>query len=763
MKHLSLLARFSAAGFISILLVCFLFIWGAVRLAQQLSDDFIFTKMAGLEQQVQFQIDSILSKSQLAVDAIAALPDVQKAVAQHDKNKLSELFDAQWPQIRASGVSQFQFHIPPAYSLYRVHKPGKSGDDLSSFRHTVVDVNTSHRSISGIEAGVAGLGLRYVAPIRFEGKPVGSVEFGMTLNRETFANLLRDKLTDVAIRVQKNDGLKDVVTPRTGGVPVLTPEQYQQVISGQTMDIRSEQQGHETAIRVFPLQDYSGKAIGVVEVSYRISQLQAMIWSDISMMMIFGLLSAFVVAAGLIWMTRYSIRPMKDIIDAIEKMVEGQQGLDARLEEGGPREIASLTRVFNRFCDKLQATFYQMSDAINHMVVQSDHLSNESVMTDKGMKEQKDQLTYVSTAMTEMTATVHDVTQNIVQAADSTSQANDQSQVSKAVLQKAINQMLQLDESIHQIGDLSSQVHEASTSIASILEVIQNISEQTNLLALNAAIEAARAGEQGRGFAVVAGEVRNLAQKTQASTEEIRQKITILENSVNATIVVIQSSQEQARQSVDNVQVAGGAISEMEHSVGQINEMTTQIAAASEQQVQVSDEVNANISKIHELAETTASSSLLTAKLSAEIANDVEQLNKYCTSFGGDSDAQKLKQAKTSHLAWKTVIRSYLSGLTQMNQQEIVSHKECHFGQWYDAVGRQKFSNIPAAAAIDMPHSEMHATIKKIIQAKESGDMMAADRLFQDMEKYSADLIALLDEIILQVEQQETAEKQKIC
>ncbi|KUI98388.1 methyl-accepting chemotaxis protein [Vibrio sp. MEBiC08052] len=761
MKHLSLLVRFSVAGFISILLVCFLFIWGAVRLAQQLSDDFIFAKMAGLEQEVTFQIDSILSKSQLAVDTIAALPEVQKAVAQHDKSKLSQLFDVQWPQIRASGVSQFQFHIPPAYSLYRVHKPNKSGDDLSSFRHTVVDVNTSHRSISGIEVGVAGLGLRYVVPISFEEQHVGSVEFGMTLNRETFTNLLRDELTDLAIRVRKNDGLKEVVIPRTGDVPVLTPEQYQQVLVGQTLNIRLDQQGHETAVRVFPLKDYSGKVIGVVEVSYRISRLQAMIWSDIRMMMMFGLISALVVAGGLIWMTRYSIRPMKDIIDAIDKMVEGQQGLDARLEEGGPQEIESLTRVFNRFCDKLQATFYQMSDAINHMVIQSDHLSNESTMTDKGMKEQKDQITHVSAAMTEMTATVHDVTRNIIQAADSTSQANDQSQVSKEVLQQAINQMLQLAESIHQIGDLSAQVYEASASITSILEIIQNISEQTNLLALNAAIEAARAGEQGRGFAVVASEVRTLAQKTQTSTEEIRQKITILTNSVNETIAVIQSSQKQAQQSVDNVQIAGGAISEMEHSVGQIYEMTTQIATASEQQVQVSDEVNTNISKIHELAETTASASLLTAKLSAEIARDVERLNKYCTSFGGDSDSQKLKQAKTAHLAWKTIIRSYLFGLTQMDLQEVVSHKECHFGQWYDAVGRQKFIDIPAAAAIDMPHSELHATIKKIIQAKENGDMIQADRLYQNIEKYSGQLISLLDEIILQVERQEAAKKQK--
>ena len=136
-----------------------------------------------------------------------------------------------------------------------------------------------------------------------------------------------------------------------------------------------------------------------------------------------------------------------------------------------------------------------------------------------------------------------------------------------------------------------------------MVDTIRSISEQTNLLALNAAIEAARAGEAGRGFAVVASEVRELANRAQAATVEIQRMIELLQGNARQAVGLMAESVQQADKGVAQVTQAGDQLATIVQRVQGVADMNRQIAAASEQQSSVAEEMNANLEQVKQVVE----------------------------------------------------------------------------------------------------------------------------------------------------------------
>ena len=190
-----------------------------------------------------------------------------------------------------------------------------------------------------------------------------------------------------------------------------------------------------------------------------------------------------------------------------------------------------------------------------------------------------------------------------------------------------------MSDSLVNASGVVSQLEIDGETIGSVLDVIRAIAEQTNLLALNAAIEAARAGEQGRGFAVVADEVRSLAQRTQESTSEIEGIINTLQQRTQEVVSIMHQCRSQGSESATQATKAGELLGSITLDVQTIMEMSTQIAVAIDEQSQVASEVNKNVVRIRDIAQSASEHAANNAQTSEEVSAQARVLHSAIDKF----------------------------------------------------------------------------------------------------------------------------------
>lgn len=239
----------------------------------------------------------------------------------------------------------------------------------------------------------------------------------------------------------------------------------------------------------------------------------------------------------------------------------------------------------------------------------------------------------VSATVVELTASAAEVAKNASSTATYVNEAERGSRSASEKTNSATHTMQLLEQQIGSVGEKVDTLDYEVNNIEAVLSVIQSIAEQTNLLALNAAIEAARAGEQGRGFAVVADEVRQLASRTQSSTEEIREMISNLQSAAQEAKSSVAVSIGTSDTAVKNAKEVATSLEAIGTHLTEISVKSAQISSAVQEQLSAGQDTEERIVKISNSAQNAASVSeathLSTVK-TAELISDLEaQIAKF--------------------------------------------------------------------------------------------------------------------------------------
>lgn len=335
--------------------------------------------------------------------------------------------------------------------------------------------------------------------------------------------------------------------------------------------------------------------------------------------LIFSAVLALVLGVVAAWLiTRLIVLPLKEALQSAERVANGD--LSQSIQVSRRDELGDLQASMQRMTVNLRNLIGGLRDGVVQIASAAEELSAVTEQTSAGVSNQKVETDQVATAMNEMAATVQDVARSAEQASNAAVNASLEAQESDTVVNQAIEQITHLDIEVGHSTEAMAGLKRESDKIGTVLDVIKAVAQQTNLLALNAAIEAARAGEAGRGFAVVADEVRSLAQRTQTSTEEIEALIGGLHRGTQQVGEILERSRALTTNSVELTRRAGASLMSISRSVSTIESMNLQIAAASEQQSVVAEEINRSVLNVREVSEQTSAASEETAASSVKLA-----------------------------------------------------------------------------------------------------------------------------------------------
>ncbi|EKG2504613.1 methyl-accepting chemotaxis protein [Vibrio vulnificus] len=346
-----------------------------------------------------------------------------------------------------------------------------------------------------------------------------------------------------------------------------------------------------------------------------------------------GVILLLVSAVVMVLTLEHAYKPLLKLKKAVLGLSKGSGDLTARLTVEGGDDLAQISEGFNRFVQSLQGMMLQVSEASQNISSNIVQLNQTAVENEKVLITHSAETDQVVTAITEMSESARSVAENVTQSNRITEGASKEAKQSLEIVNNAVTTVSALVNDVEEMSNRIVSMNQDANKISEVLNVIGEISEQTNLLALNAAIEAARAGEQGRGFAVVADEVRALAARTQNSTTEISEMLSKLLDGTSSVVASMERTKQQCQSTASKTSEVSNSLNLMSGSVRDIDDVSTQIAAATEEQSTVAAELSRNMLAIRDIVTNLVASGRQTVAATESLADSNHELDKLVSNF----------------------------------------------------------------------------------------------------------------------------------
>ncbi len=320
---------------------------------------------------------------------------------------------------------------------------------------------------------------------------------------------------------------------------------------------------------------------------------------------------------------------MKDLAAVSERIADND--LTVMVTPKSERDV--LSKSFRRMALNISCVIQQLKGDITDMACAAAEITSSSENMSKGARNQANEVSDVSTAMEEISATIVATARHAAEANEASKSASQIASDGGQLVRNTITGMQRIAGVVRESSETISRLAQSSGQIGQIVNVINDIADQTNLLALNAAIEAARAGESGRGFAVVADEIRKLAERTGKATEEIVVMVRGIQKETGDAVSSMKTGIQEVDQGKSLADKAGDSLHLIEDMTRRVMEMIQQMTHATEEQSAAADKIARNVDHITAVTRETAQGAEQSTTAAAELQARTESLQKMVERF----------------------------------------------------------------------------------------------------------------------------------